>query len=114
MHTQSVRLVRDISNSSNDPAPILVIWPSSRMITRMNKQSMERFERSSWRPHLISDYLVEAWTPSVTIRGCTGLAFSKAHGPGLFEQKARGPGRAHGPSPTLQISQSGVFSFSYI
>jgi len=46
-------------------------------------------------------------------RGCTGLAFSKAHGPGLFEQKARGPSRAHGPSSILQIGQLAVFSISY-
>ena len=47
-------------------------------------------------------------------RGCTGLAFSKAHRPGLFEQKARGPGWAHGPFPILQISWLAVFSISHI
>ena len=58
----------------------------------------------------------------VKIRGCTGLAFSKAHGPGLFEQMARGPGWAHGPFPiriawiflttvyVLNLSKQGVKS----
>ena len=33
----------------------------------------------------------------VGTRGCMGLAFSKANRPGLFEKKARKPGRAHRP-----------------